>query len=152
MFGKIHRLPFGTRQKATRARELISTDLCGPFEESFQKKRYFVVFKDSFTKYRYCSIIKNKSEVKDALEAMLSNAKVQGHSVKEMISDNGGEFDNLEVKKILQKFGLTQRLTAPYTPQQNALSERDNRTLVEMAELSNTQIQMHSFLKLYGLN
>ena len=133
VFGKAHHLPFGTRQKATRAGELISTDVCGPFEESFQKKRYFVVFKDSFTKYRYCSIIKNKSEVKDALEAMLSNAKVQGHSVKEMISDNGGEFDNLEVKKILQKFGVTQRLTAPYTPQQNGLSERDNRTLVEMA-------------------
>ena len=91
------------------------------------------MFKDSFTKYRYCSIIKNKPEVKDALEAMLSNAKVQGHSVKEMISDNVGEFDNLEVKKILQKFGVTQRLTAPYTPQQNGLSERDNRTLVEMA-------------------
>ena len=74
VFGKAHHLPFGTRQKATRAGELISTDVCGPFEESFQKKRYFVVFKDSFTKYRYCSIIKNKSEVKDALEAMLSNA------------------------------------------------------------------------------
>lgn len=133
LFGKAHRSPFGTRPKASKPGELISTDVCGPFEESFQKKRYFVVFKDSYTKYRYCAIIKNKSDVKGALEIMLESAKVQGHPVQEIISDNGGEFDNAEVKKILQKFGVTQRLTAPYTPQQNGLSERDNRTIVEMA-------------------
>ena len=75
VYGKAHRLSFGTRNKAASAGELISADVCGPFDESFQKKRYLVVFKDSFTKFRYGYVIREKSEVKDALKQMLSNAK-----------------------------------------------------------------------------
>ena len=51
----------------------------------------------------------------------------------EFLSDNGGEFDNEEVRNILRVNGITQQLTAPYTPEQNGGSERDNRTIVEMA-------------------
>ena len=49
------------------------------------------------------------------------------------MSDNGGEFDNEEVRDILHSHGITQRLTAPYTPQQNGGSEREIRTIIEMA-------------------
>ena len=53
VYGKAHRLPFGTRKKSTRPGELFSTDVVGPFCESFSKKRFLVVFKDSYTKFRY---------------------------------------------------------------------------------------------------
>lgn len=133
MYGKSHRLSFGTRIKATKPGELISTDVCGPFAESFAKKRYLVVFKDSYTKFRYGFVVKKKSEVANVLKEMLAHAKKQGHSIKELLSDNGGEFDNEEIKFFLKKEGITQRLTAPYTPEQNGGSERENRTIVEMA-------------------
>lgn len=133
IYGKAHRLPFGNRKKATEPGELITADVCGPFDESFQKKRYFVLFKDSFTKFRYGYIIREKSEVKTVLKHMLAHAKVLGHSIKEFLSDNGGEFDNEEIKAILSSKGITQRLTAPYTPEQNGGSEREMRTIVEMA-------------------
>ncbi|KMQ81501.1 retrovirus-related pol polyprotein from transposon tnt 1-94 [Lasius niger] len=64
---------------------------------------------------------------------MIAHAKIQGHSIKELLSDNGGEFDNEEVKKILHENGITQRLTAPFTPERNGGSERENRTIIEMA-------------------
>ena len=133
IYGKTHRLPFGTRRKTTELGELISTDVCGPFDESFRKKRYLVVFKDSYTKYRYGFVVREKSNVKTVLQQMVAHAKQHGHSVKELLSDNGGEFDNEEVRKILHKNGITQRLTAPYTPEQNGGSERENRTIIEMA-------------------
>ena len=60
IFGKTHRLPFGTRKKVTEPGELMSTDVVGPFDESFSKKRYLVVFKDSYTKFRYGSFLKEK--------------------------------------------------------------------------------------------
>lgn len=133
VYGKAHRQSFGTRKKASEPGELISADVCGPFDESFQKKRYLVVFKDSFTKFRYGYLMKEKSEVKNMLRKMLSHAKTAGHSIKEFLSDNGGEFDNEDVREILSSEGITQRLTAPYTPEQNGGCEREMRTIVEMA-------------------
>lgn len=34
IYGKAHRLPFGTRKRATKPGELIHTDVCGPFQKS----------------------------------------------------------------------------------------------------------------------
>ncbi|GFW45990.1 retrovirus-related Pol polyprotein from transposon TNT 1-94 [Trichonephila clavipes] len=133
IYGKAHRLSFGTREKASEPGELISADVCGPFDESFQKKKYLVVFKDSFTKFRYGYLIKEKSEVKKVLEHMLAHTRTLGYSVKEFLCDNDGEFDNKDVHEILHSNGITQRLTAPYTPEQNGASQREMRTTIEMA-------------------
>lgn len=133
VYGKLSRLPFGRRQTATAPGELMYTDVCGPFPPSFKGFKYLIVFKDDFTKYRYGYIVKHKSDVKDSLLEMLANAKQQGHAIKTLLSDNGGEFNNADVKKILMENGINQKLTAPYTPQQNGGAERENRTIVEMA-------------------
>ncbi|GFY62675.1 retrovirus-related pol polyprotein from transposon tnt 1-94 [Trichonephila inaurata madagascariensis] len=65
IYGKALRLSFGTRKKSSEPGELISADVCGPSDESFQK-RYLcvVVFKDSFKKFCYGYLIKEKSESK----------------------------------------------------------------------------------------
>ncbi|GFU40104.1 retrovirus-related Pol polyprotein from transposon TNT 1-94 [Trichonephila clavipes] len=133
IYGKAHILSFGTREKASEPGELISADVCAPFDESFQKKKYLVVFKDSFTKFRYGYLIKEKSEVKKVLEHMLAHTRTLGYSVKEFLRDNGGEFDNKDVQEILHSNGVTQRLTVPYTPEKNGASEREMRTTIEMA-------------------
>ncbi|GFT49467.1 copia protein [Trichonephila clavipes] len=133
IYGKAHRLSFGTGGKASEPGELISADVCGPFDESFQKKKYLVVFKDSFTKFRFGYLIKEKSEVKKVLEHILAHTRTLLYSVKEFLCDNGGEFDNKDVHEILHSNGITQRLTAPYTPEQNGASEREMRTTIEMA-------------------
>lgn len=132
IYGKAHRLPFGRRETVSKAGELVSTDVYGLFPESFQKNRYLVIFKDNYTKFRYGNIIKEKSEVKEVLKDVIKHARMQGHSIKELLSDNGGEFDNKEVQEILRAEGITQRLTAPYTPQQNDGSEREMRTIIEI--------------------
>lgn len=133
VYGKAHRLPFGTRKRASKPGELIHTDVCGPFMRSMSGNRYFVLFKDDYTKFRYIYVIKEKSEVADKLKLFINETKTAGHVVKELLSDNGGEFDNHQVRNILQQEGIVQRLTMPYTPQQNGCSERENRTVVETA-------------------
>lgn len=57
--------------------------------------------------------MKEKSDVKFVLEEMLANAQNQGHAVQQLLSDNGGEFDDVDIRDILHKNGVTQRLTAP---------------------------------------
>jgi transposase InsO family protein len=133
VYGKMHRLKFGTRVRATKSGELIHADVCGPFCSSFSNYRYFVLFKDDYSGYRFVYFLKAKSEVSEKLEQMLAEAKATGKIVSEFLSDNGGEFDCAEVKSILQKNGIRQRFTMPYTPQQNGSSEHENRTLVEAA-------------------
>lgn len=133
IYGKAHRLPFGTKKRAMKPGELIHTDVCGPFQNSMSGYHYFVLFKNNYTKFRVIDFIKEKSEVADKLKQFLAETKTAGHVVKELLSDNGGEFDNKQVKEILQHEGIIQRLTMPYTPQQNGCSERQNRTVVETA-------------------
>lgn len=133
IYGKSHRRQFGTRIRATKPGEIVHADVCGPFCSSFSKYRYFVLFKDDFSSYRFVYFMKEKSEVAEKLKWMLAESQTAGHTVTELISDNGGEFDNNEVKKILRNKGIRHRLSMPYTPQQNGCSERENRTLVEAA-------------------
>jgi transposase InsO family protein len=144
VYGKSHRLPFGSRCSADKPGEIKSADVCGPFDESFRKYRYFVVFKDHYSKMRFIAFLQKKSGVVDALKDLLASVKTQGHIVKELISDNGGEFDNNEVRSVLRSHGIVQRLSAPYTPEQAGAAERENRTIVETArtlKYSNPEVE-----------
>lgn len=53
-------------------------------------------------------------------------------SVKTLRTDRGGEFHSHEFKIFCAKHGINRHLTAPYSPQQNGVVERRNRTLMEM--------------------
>ena len=48
-------------------------------------------------------------------------------------SDNGTEFKNAHFDTFCSDQGLEHQFSSPYTPQQNGVVERKNRTLVEMA-------------------
>ncbi|CAL2232480.1 unnamed protein product [Prunus armeniaca] len=48
-------------------------------------------------------------------------------------SDRGGEYTSLEFSKFCEDMGLERQLTVAYSPQQNGVAERKNRTVIEMA-------------------
>jgi len=48
-------------------------------------------------------------------------------------TDNGGEFCSTEFDKYCKELGIERHKTTPYTPQQNGVTERMNRTLMEKA-------------------
>ena len=54
--------------------------------------------------------------------------------IKILRSDNGGEFCRNEIEKFLARNGIIHQKTNPYTPEQNGMSERLNRTVVEKAK------------------
>lgn len=65
------------------------------------------------------------------LLTFLNETSVAEHVVKELLCDGGKEFDNTEVKKILESKGINFCKSMPYTPEQNGAAERENRILVE---------------------
>lgn len=54
-------------------------------------------------------------------------------TIKVLRSDNGLEFCSKEFEDYLNSYGVKHQKTNPYTPQQNGLCERFNRTIVEKA-------------------
>ena len=52
-------------------------------------------------------------------------------NVKSVRSDNGGEYVSKAFTKFCAEKGITQQMTNPYTPEQNGVSERLNRTIIE---------------------
>ena len=118
VLGKQHHLSFGRRVKrAQAAGELIHADVCGPMQEdSFQGFRYFLVFKDDYSKYRSVYFLKKNSDVVNKLKQFLAEVRTIGHTVKEMLTDGGGEFDNSDVRVVTQQAGLNHRMTMPYSP------------------------------------
>ena len=121
--GKQHRIPF-PKEWGTRSSEilgLVHTDVCGPMKTtSMGGARYFVTFIDNKTRKISVYFLKTKGECFEKFKHYMALAEKQtGKDLKVLRSDNGGEF-------------ARQTLT-PYTPQQNGVAERANRTIVEIA-------------------
>ncbi|CAL8993586.1 unnamed protein product [Prunus brigantina] len=57
-----------------------------------------------------------------------------GFKIKSLRSDRGGEFLSGEFNKFCEESGIQRQLTMAYSPQQNGVAERKNRTVVEMAK------------------
>ncbi|KFK33802.1 hypothetical protein AALP_AA5G062200 [Arabis alpina] len=53
--------------------------------------------------------------------------------IKRIRSDHGGEFENGTMKAFCEDHDISHQFSAPWTPQQNGVVERKNRTLQEMA-------------------
>jgi hypothetical protein len=56
-----------------------------------------------------------------------------GLRIKKIRSDNGTEFNNSQIEGFLEEEGIKHEFSSPYTPQQNGVVERKNRTLLDMA-------------------
>ena len=54
-----------------------------------------------------------------------------GYRVKTLRSDNGGEYTSKAFKQYLSEKGIRHQRTVPYTPMQNGVAERINRTIQE---------------------
>ncbi|RVW21953.1 Retrovirus-related Pol polyprotein from transposon TNT 1-94 [Vitis vinifera] len=57
--------------------------------------------------------------------------KATGRKVKKLRTDNGLEFLSNDFNSLCQKEGIARHRTVRYTPQQNGLAERMNRTILE---------------------
>ena len=51
----------------------------------------------------------------------------------ELKSDNGTEFLNSDMTDLFTEFNISHQTTSPYSPHQNGIAERTNRTVFEMA-------------------
>ena len=63
-----------------------------------------------------------------------------------MRTDRGGEFISQEFNYYCDQAGIKRHLTSPYTPQQNGVVERRNRTMMEMARSLMKHMRLPNYL------
>ncbi|KXJ62430.1 hypothetical protein RP20_CCG010088 [Aedes albopictus] len=135
--GKQTRKPFSSREgrKSSRVLELVHTDVCGPVTPvGLDGKKYFVTFIDDWSHFTVVYLLESKDEVAECFEEYEAfvTAKFE-RPISRLKCDNGGEYRAKRFKKFCKSKGIQIEWTVPYTPEQNGLSERMNRTLVEKA-------------------
>ncbi|KAL4352088.1 hypothetical protein GQ457_06G029360 [Hibiscus cannabinus] len=135
--GKQHRLPFPKEEvwRASEKLQLVHTNICGPHRTlSLGGNKYFILFIDDFTRMTWVYFMKEKSEVFKVFKKFNALAEVQsGGKLQKLRSDRGKEYTSTEFDLFCEDEGIEHQLTVGYTPQQNGVSERKNRTVMEMA-------------------
>lgn len=100
---------------------LVHTDLCVSPVPSLQKGyRYFMAVSEDYTRFRKVYFLRRKDKAKIHIQDYLKWFAVQtGNGVKTLL-------------EILANVGCEFQTAAPYTQQPNGLSEKANRTIVDL--------------------
>jgi transposase InsO family protein len=127
--------PHSALWRADAELELVHVDLCGPITPAtVGGSKYFMLVVDDCT--RWCSVFMLKTK-DQALEAFVRyKAEAENNTrnrIKVLRSDRGGEFLAEAFKNVCEQDGIKRHFTAPYSPQQNRVVERKNKTMMEMA-------------------
>ena len=132
LYGKQSKKKFPNNQtrKASQLLELIHSDLVGHVPNSLGGSRYFITFIDDLSRFTSIAFLKEKSEALEQFKIFKAWAENQ-KSMKSLRSDNGGEYISKDFKRFCEDHGISRQFTIPYTPEQNGVAERKNRTLME---------------------
>ena len=116
--------------RATTILEKVHSDICGPISpETLSKKRYFVSFIDDKTRWATVKLLNTRDNLYEALEEYKNEEERQlGTSLIRLHSDNAKEYKSERFTG--QLVGIRLTYSAPYSPEQNGVSERFNRTII----------------------
>ncbi|KAL0546105.1 hypothetical protein IC582_016010 [Cucumis melo] len=132
---KFHKKPFKLVDSRTiDLLELIHSDLAD-FRTTTSRdgKNYYVSFVDDYSRFTKIYLIKTKDEAGSMFLKFNAESENQlGKKIKRLRLDRGGEYSDKTLKDFCESNGIIHEFTAPYSPQQNGIAERKNRTLKEM--------------------
>jgi transposase InsO family protein len=119
----------------SRPLELLHMDLFRPIAYlSIGGNKYGLVIVDDFSRFTWVFFLHDKSETQAIFKKFARRAQNEFDlKIKNIRSDNGKEFKNTCIESFLDEEGIKHEFSAPYSPQQNGVAERKNRTLIEMA-------------------
>jgi hypothetical protein len=146
--GKLTVKPFN--KSATHAKEvseLTHIDLWGKYDTtSLHGWQYYILFVDDSSHYTTVEFLKANSQASDHVKAYLTYLQNCGRKPHAIRVDRGKEFINENLKTWCHQQGIEINQTAPYSPSQNGVTERMNRTLVELARTMRAATSLPEYL------
>ena len=135
--GKAKKLPHKSTDKTNKDknRVVIHSDLKGPSIESLgSKSKYFVTYLCNIDEYSQTYLLEKKSEQEEKFKEFKAVYELQNErKIKELRTDNGGEYLSNNFKNYLKENGIKHNTSVSYCSQSNGKSERLNLTLIEKA-------------------
>ncbi|GKA81636.1 RNA-directed DNA polymerase, eukaryota, reverse transcriptase zinc-binding domain protein [Tanacetum coccineum] len=136
--GKHHKASFKTKQTFSikKCLHLLHMDLFGPVTpRSINHEKYTLVIVDEYSRYTWVYFLKKKSHAPETIMSFIKRVENQNDiKVKQLRTDNGTEFRNSILVSFCDEKGISQNFSSPYTPEQNGVTERKNRTIMNLEE------------------
>ncbi|GKC81821.1 putative reverse transcriptase, RNA-dependent DNA polymerase [Tanacetum coccineum] len=97
-------------------------------------KKYCLVVTDDYSKFTWVLFLASKDETSGILKSFITEIEnLVDKKVKIIICDNGTEFKKRVMSEFCEKKGIKKEFSVARTPQQNGVTGRRNRTLIEAA-------------------
>ncbi|KAL0339785.1 UNVERIFIED_CONTAM: Retrovirus-related Pol polyprotein from transposon TNT 1-94 [Sesamum radiatum] len=137
VLGKQHKVhfpasPYPNSPTSNDILDYVHADVWGPSNvETHGGNKYFLSIIDNMSRKVFVFLMKQKGEVFEKFKQWKILVENQtGRKLKVLRTDNGLEFCNQNFTDLCNEFGIKRHKTNPYTPQQNGVAERMNRTLL----------------------
>ncbi|KAH9745518.1 hypothetical protein KPL70_004102 [Citrus sinensis] len=112
--------------------DLIHSDVWESSDISMGGAKYMVTFIDDYSRRCWVYPIKKKSHIFPVFKEYKVRVELEsGKKIKCLRTDNGGEYTDGEFLAFCKQERIQRQFTVAYTPQQNGVAERMNRTLTE---------------------
>jgi hypothetical protein len=119
---------------ANRPFEILGIDVVGPLTRTVRNNRYILILTDYFTRWVEAYPIP-KQDAKTIATIFLNEIICRHGAPEKVITDRGKAFMSEIIREIEDQMNIKGIQTTPYHPQTNGLTERVNRTLVELMSL-----------------
>ena len=109
-------------------------DLVGPLgiPSAHGSCSYFQSGIDVGTRLSFVNLLKAKNDALSVSKVLIQALETESETpLKSLRTDGGGEYVSAAWSEYVKTKGISHELTAPYSPQQNGMAERLNRTLLE---------------------
>ncbi|TXG49068.1 hypothetical protein EZV62_024943 [Acer yangbiense] len=129
-----NRLSFSTAQHNTKEiLQYVHSDLWGPSKvPTHGGNVYFLSLIDDYTRKVWVYLLKSKDLAFESFKTWKLLVENQtSKRVKVLRTNNGLEFCKEEFNKFCRDQGIERHMTVRYTPQQNGVAERMNRTILD---------------------
>jgi transposase InsO family protein len=127
--------PTKSVMSTSRSFKLSHMDLFSPTTyRSIGGNSYGLVVVDDYSIYTWVFFLSDKSNMFSIFKGIAKRAENKfDFKIKKIRSDNGSEFKNSKIKDYCDEKGIKYEFSTKYTPQQNGVVERKNRTLIDVA-------------------
>lgn len=139
---KIIRNPFPiSSSRAATSFDLVHADVWGTYHcPTHDSKRLFLTLVDDFFRVTWVHLMQFKSDVAIVIEDFVAMIETQFRKrIMCLTTDNGKEFVNENMNRLLSDKGITHQSCFHYTPQQNGRDERKHKHLLEIARVLKLQ-------------
>jgi hypothetical protein len=138
LVGKATRLPFDKAKRTSSPLQLIHSNIFGLMNvRARHGENYFIIFIDDFTLFGYVYLISHKFKALDCFIRYTNLVENKlSTKIKALRTDRGRNYLSEQFNFFYDEKSIARQLTIPYTPQQNGVAEKRNRTLFDMVNVA----------------